>query len=96
MGVLARARVARRKDRTVDPMTTKAVNYLIGELTAVVGKRVHPHMLRHSFASRLRAAGAPLELICEALGHSSIEVTMIYAHLSTRRQMKDITRHLEG
>jgi site-specific recombinase XerD len=53
-------------------------------------------MLRHSFASRLREAGAPLELICDALGHTSIEVTMIYAHLSTSRQQRDITKYLEG
>jgi integrase len=35
-------------------------------------------------------------LISEALGHSSIEVTMIYAHISTSRQQRDITKYLEG
>jgi integrase len=37
-----------------------------------------------------------LELISEALGHSSIETTMIYAHISTTKQRADIARYLEG
>src|SRR5206468_12220407 len=56
--------------------------------------QVHPHMLRHSFASRLRENGAPLELIQEALGHVNIATTLIYAHVSTRKQRADIARYL--
>jgi len=42
-------------------------------------------MLRHSFASRVREAGGDLQLIQEALGHSSIATTTMYAHLRRRR-----------
>ena len=56
---------------------------------------VHPHMLRHSFASRLRENGAPLEIIMEALGHSDISTTLIYAHVSTKKIRADIEKYLE-
>lgn len=56
---------------------------------------VYPHMLRHSFASRLRQKGAPIELISEALGHASITTTLMYAHLSTPQRIADLARLLE-
>jgi integrase/recombinase XerC len=55
---------------------------------------VAPHVLRHSFASRLRENGAPPELIQEALGHASINTTMIYAHISTAKRKAELARYL--
>jgi site-specific recombinase XerD len=40
------------------------------------------HSLRHTFASQLAMAGAPLKAIQELLGHANIQMTMRYAHLS--------------
>jgi integrase len=41
-----------------------------------------PHMLRHTFASRLAQRGAPIAVISQLLGHQSLEQTMVYSHLS--------------
>lgn len=65
-------------------------------MSPIVGRKLHPHALRHSFASRLRENDAPIELVQEALGHSNISTTLVYAHLSTAKRMRDLTKHLEG
>ncbi|WP_424664845.1 tyrosine-type recombinase/integrase [Candidatus Binatus sp.] len=44
-------------------------------------KNFHWHDFRHSFASRLRMTGAPLEVIADLLGHKSFTMTRRYAHL---------------
>ena len=45
---------------------------------AGIERRVHPHALRHSHASELSDAGAPVALIQQQLGHSSLAVTDVY------------------
>jgi site-specific recombinase XerD len=52
-------------------------------------------MLRHSFASRLRENGADLQDIQEALGHSTITTTTMYAHISTRRRREKLAEYLK-
>ena len=41
---------------------------------------IHPHMLRHTFATNLRVQGAELEDIKDALGHEKLDTSLIYAH----------------
>jgi integrase/recombinase XerC len=46
-----------------------------------IGQRVHPHMLRHSFASHVLQSSGDLRAVQEMLGHASIASTQVYTHL---------------
>lgn len=49
---------------------------------AGIKKNVHPHTLRHAFATHMLEQGSNLKLIQKLLGHSSLRSTMVYLHLA--------------
>ncbi|WP_301109599.1 tyrosine-type recombinase/integrase [Sporosarcina sp.] len=65
-------------------MSVDTLRYTIKRISKRVGlsKTIHPHQLRHSYATHLVDNGAPLEMIQSLLGHEKSETTRIYAHLS--------------
>lgn len=55
---------------------------------AGIGVHVHPHMLRHSFASHVLQSSGDLRAVQEMLGHASIAATQIYTHLDFQHLAK--------
>jgi integrase/recombinase XerD len=68
------------------PIDTKTVWYACDEAAKHAGlkKAVHPHTLRHCFATHLLEAGADLRTIQILLGHHDLKETSVYLHLSER------------
>ncbi len=66
-------------------MTRQFINKMLNEVALQTGiqKKIHPHILRHSFATELIRSGASLIAIKEMMGHASITSTEIYINLKT-------------
>jgi len=77
------------------PLTTRGLRVIINKLFKDAGEfiHVHPHMLRHSFASTMLNHGADLRVVQELLGHEHLKTTQIYTHISDENIKKTYNEH---
>jgi integrase/recombinase XerD len=71
------------------PLTRAGVFFILRGLAEKAGlepERVHPHLLRHSFATHLLDGGADLRSVQEMLGHANLATTELYTHVTDRRR----------
>jgi site-specific recombinase XerD len=71
------------------PLTRAGAFLILRKLAEKAGldpHRVHPHLLRHSFATHLLEGGADLRSVQEMLGHADLSTTELYTHVTDRRR----------
>lgn len=79
-----------------EPLSDQSVRRMIRKYAdaAAINLHITPHMFRHTFATALLDADVDIRYIQEMLGHSSINITEIYTHVTTAKQMSILsTKH---
>ncbi len=70
-------------EKNGEKLSENSLRYIVTKVFRRVGLKVTPHQLRHSFASELLNAHAPISDVSELLGHSSMATTQIYTKLGS-------------
>ncbi|MDD2651780.1 MAG: tyrosine-type recombinase/integrase [Sulfurimonas sp.] len=70
-------------EKNGEKLSENSLRYMVIKVFRRVGLKVSPHQLRHSFASQLLNAHAPIADVSELLGHSSMATTQIYTKLGS-------------
>ncbi len=70
----------------------RGIQMLIKRYAKATGleKDVHPHVLRHTFATHMLNGGADLRVVQELLGHADLSTTQIYTHVTKQQARKVI------
>ena len=74
-----------------EPITPAGITYILNQLmqrSALTGK-IHPHMLRHTFATHLINRGADMRTVQELLGHVNLSTTQMYTHVTRESLQKN-------
>ncbi|MEK7615928.1 MAG: site-specific tyrosine recombinase/integron integrase [Patescibacteria group bacterium] len=80
------------------PLTVRQIQRIVRKYAikaGIVGKKVSPHSLRHSYATDLLRNGADIRSVQAMLGHASVTTTQIYTHV-TDKQLRDIHKRFHG
>ena len=70
--------------------SSRATQGMMERLSKKYGQKIHPHMLRHSYATHVLEQTNNLELVRDLLGHSDIKITQIYTHMTTKAKKAGI------
>lgn len=76
-------------------LTRQFINKMLNEVTlqAGINKKIHPHTLRHSFATELIRSGANLMAVKEMMGHATIRSTEVYINLKTQDLQETLQKY---
>ena len=81
------------------PLLTASVQNMLNRITKEINaenhvmKHLHPHMMRHSFATRCFELGIPPKTVQILLGHANIQITLdLYTHVSDEKKIQDMQK----